>query len=416
MQTKVMCLKDQYELTDNMLQKRLDTLLPSLMKRTGIDMWVVLAREYNEDPVFTKLVPQLVRTASRLSVLVFSLQGDKVERIAVSKPHRELEKLYTRNWNFPHEKQYDRLKLIIEEKKPKTIGLNISKRCAMCDGLSKTLYDEFVEEMGPEISSKVVSAQDLSTAWLETRLPEELARYETISQLATGIIDEAYSFAQITPGVTTTTDLEWFIMGEINRLGLEAWFTPTIDLQRKGYQGSISNEIILPGDILHCDVGLVYLGLCTDHQRLCYIPKEGESQVPEFLLKAFAQGNRFQDICGENFVTGKTGNEILKGALTQAKSEGIDAHLYTHPIGHFGHAAGPTIGLYENKEYKAIEGTGDYPLFSNTCYALELNVRVPIVEWDNQTLLVMLEETVAYTEERGIYYLSQGRKTLKLVK
>lgn len=416
MQRQVMTLKDQFELTDNMLEKRLDTLLPKLMKRTGIDMWVVLAREYNEDPVYTKLVPQLVRTASRLSVLVFTLEEDTVERLAVIKPHREMEKMYKRVWNFPHEKQYDRLKKIIEEKNPKTIGINVSSRCAMCDGLSKTLYDEFTEAMGEDIKKKLVSAEDLSTAWLETRLPEELARYERISQLATDIIDEAYSFNRIVPGVTTTTDLEWFIMGEINRLGLDAWFTPTVDIQRKGYAGPISNEIILPGDILHNDVGLVYLGLCTDHQRMCYVPKEGEEEVPKYLQDAFKVGNRFQDICNENFVTGKLGNEILKAVLDQAKQEGIDAHMYTHPIGHFGHAAGPTIGLYENKDYKAIEGTGDYPLYPNTCYALELNVRVPIKEWDNQTLMVMLEETVAYTEERGIYYLSPGRDSMKLVK
>lgn len=413
---EVMSLRDQYQLTDDMLQRRLDTLLPSLMKRTGIDMWVVLAREYNEDPVFQTLVPQLVKTASRLSVLVFSLKGDTVERICVSKPYPLLETMYKREWDFPGEKQYDRLKKIIETRKPEKIGVNISSRCAMCDGLTKSIYDDFTREMGEEITGKLVSAEDLSTAWLETRLPEELARYERISRLATDIIDSAYSFETITTGVTTTTDLEWYVMEEINRLGLKAWFTPTMDVQRPGYEGRLSDEIIMPGDIIHCDIGLVYLGLCTDHQRLCYVPKAGETEVPIYLREAMKIGNRFQDIVAENYITGLLGNEILKASLEQAKEEGIDAHLYTHPINNYGHGAGPTIGLFENKDYKAIEGTGDYPLFPNTCYALELNVRVPIKEWGNQILYVFLEETVAYTEERGLYYLSPDRKELKLVK
>lgn len=412
---KVLSIKQQAELFDNTLRQRLDTLLPELMKREKVSMWIVMNREYNEDPVYLSLVPRMVRNARRLSCLVFYLNKDgAVERYCIGND-RDFNGCYTViPWNPLTDERMDILRKLILKLNPDNIALNYSSVNQFADGLTKSLYDSFSAAMTDDIMSKVISAEHIVTAWLETRNRQELARYKAVNALAKEIIEEAFSSKVITPGVTTTTDVEWFLMEAVSEQGLICWFTPTVDLQRKGNPGGrISDEVILPGDVLHCDFGLEYMGLCTDTQRIFYVPREGETEPPVYLQKAYNKTLRFMEIVAENCVTGNTGNQILLGSVEQAEKEGLKPHLYTHPIGVHGHAAGPTIGLY----YKAgaVPGTGEYPLHPNTCYALELNTKVIIPEWNDEELWVMREETVCFKENHKLEYLMEEPTVFKLV-
>lgn len=414
---EILPLERQYQLFDDTLAQRIKTLLPALMERTGIDMWITICREYNEDPIFGTLVPKLTRTSGRIALLCLVHTGPgKVEALSLGRPNGQIERIYTRCWNHREEEQGVALRRVIKEYHPKNIGVNMSEVSAITDGLTKTLYDQLVEMLGEEYRGLLTSSYPLATAWMETRSEQELARYRGIYAIMMDIVADAYSRKVIVPGQTTTTDLEWYIMEEVSRLGLPCWFTPTVDLQRRGCENPrIENEIILPGDLLHCDVGLTYLGLCTDTQRLAYVPQEGETEVPAGIRKAMEVGNRFQDIVAENFIEGRTGNEIYFAAMEQAKAEGITASLYTHPIGFNGHAAGPTIGLYD-QQGKAVPGKGEYPLYKNTCYALELNTCANVPEWDGQRVYTYLEETVAYTVDGALSYLDGKRKEIQLVR
>ncbi len=413
---KVLSLKQQAELFDNALKDRLDNLLPELMKRENISMWVIMNREYNEDPVYLSLVPRLVRNARRLSCLIFFLnEQGKLERYCIGND-RDFNGCYTViPWDPMTQDRMQILRELIDRLNPANIALNYSSVTQFADGLSKSLYDGFVSAMNEDIMSRVISAEHIVTAWLQTRSRQELVRYKAVNALAKEIIEEAFSSKVITPGITTTTDVEWFLMEAINENGLVCWFTPTVDLQRKGdIGGRVSDEIILPGDMLHCDFGLEYMGLCTDTQRIFYVPREGETEPPQYLQDAYKKTLRFMDIVAEQCVTGKTGDNILLDSVAQAESEGLKPHLYTHPIGVHGHAAGPCIGLY----YKsgAVGGTGEYPLYPNTCYALELNTKVVVPEWDNIELWVMREETVCFKKDHSLEYLMEDHDIFKLVK
>ena len=109
---------------------------------------------------------------------------------------------------------------------------------------------------------------------------------------------KAFSRKVITPGVTTTTEVEEWIAQEINRLGLTFWFSPHVDVQRQGLDGVGSEgELIQHGDLLHYDVGIKYFGLCSDSQRLGYVLRENETEVPAYLQEAFAKTSRFQGDC-----------------------------------------------------------------------------------------------------------------------
>ena len=213
----------------------------------------------------------------------------------------------------------------------------------------------------------------------------------------------------------TTEDVVWWYRQRITDAGLETWFHPTVDIQKadtsrfdhlRTFSKRPGLEIIQPGDLLHVDFGITYLRLNSDMQEHAYVLKSGEKEVPSYLQSAFSKAFRLQDILTENFKTGLTGNEILTNALLQAKKEGINGSIYTHPIGSHGHAAGPTIGMWDNQ--KKIIGPGDYPMYPNTAYSIELNASVAIPEWNGKVIRIMLEQD-GYFDGKAFRYID-GRQ------
>jgi methionine aminopeptidase len=269
-------------------------------------------------------------------------------------------------------------------------------------GLVKTGYDEFMQALPAEYHDRVVSAEKLSIAWLETRSQKEIELYPLICAMGHQILQEAFSAEVIEPGVTTTDDVIWWLRERVTELGLETWFHPTVSIQRsamdkneflRSFSSRPKDQTILPGDLLHVDFGITYLRLNTDQQQHFYVLREGETEVPAGLQQAFRNGNRLQDILVNEFEAGKSGNEILADALKQAQEENIVASIYTHPIGFHGHAAGPTIGLWDSQD--GVKGRGDYPLFANTCYSIELFAATEVPEW-GKIVRIMLEEDGIY--------------------
>lgn len=403
-------LKKQYQIVDDLLVQRIHKLLPELMEETGYDMWIILCREYNEDPVFTTMLPSLCLTARRLSCLVFVKQGERFEALNFGRPSEHLNRVYTQGYTDSSRDQLEMLAEYVRKVEPQRIGINCSPINAMCDGLSKSMYDKLYQALDPQDRDKLCSAYPLAVRWIETRTQEELSRYRTVYQLAMEICEEAFSRKVITPGVTTTEVEEW-IAQEINRLGLTFWFSPHVDVQRQGLDGIGSEgELIQHGDLLHYDVGIKYFGLCSDSQRLGYVLREDETEVPAYLQEAFAKTSRFQEIVSQEHITGRTGNEILKTCLERAQQEGIAAMLYCHPIGYFGHSAGTVVGLWDMQQ--GIGEYGDFPLHKNTCYALELNTESCLKEWGGQRVRFSAEETVAFTEDGKLSYLYPGREKI----
>lgn len=384
-------VREQYRIRDEILKDRLENLMPRLMRECGVDMWMVIGREYNEDPVFKTLVPSLVKTASRLSCLVFSIdKNGKYEAINLSRPDPRLSPYYTHAYTTK-EDQYDVIARTVLSKEPERIAVNVSSVSAQADGMSKHIWDELYARLG----DRLVPDGSLAIGWLETRTQREMELYPEIYRIAAEILREAYSTDVITPGVTTTTDVEFYIMQRIDDMGLQAWFAPDVDVQRRGCAGKRMSGVIEKGDIIHTDWGIEYMGLHTDSQRLGYILRDGETQIPAGILEGFRTGNRFQDIVRENFVTGRTGNDVFFAAMEQAKAEGIRPMLYTHPIGFYGHGAGPTIGLYTDQGF--IPERGELCLHDDTCHALELNITHSVPEWDGQDVAFYIEETITYT-------------------
>ncbi|TVZ28003.1 Xaa-Pro aminopeptidase [Gillisia sp. Hel_I_86] len=413
---QILSEKNRAEVIDDILQDKFENLLPDLMERAGIDMWVLISREYNEDPVLKTMLPSTWLNARRRTILVFYKPNgsNRVERLAVARYN--IGDNITSVWD--KEKEPDQWKALVDliaEKNPSKIGLNFSKNFAIADGLVKTDHEEFLANLPSELKPKIVSAEDLAIGWIETRTPMEMELYEGLVEITHAIIAEAFSRKVISPGKTTSEEVVWWMRQKVTELGLETWFHPTVDIQRKeddlkdhidAFSNGYGETVIQPGDLLHCDFGISYLRLNSDCQQHAYVLKTGETEAPKFLQAALKKGNQLQDILTNNFKTGDSGNEILKRSLIEAKSVGLDPSIYTHPLGLYGHSAGPTIGMWDSQG--GVPGTGDYLLYPNTVYAIELNTTVTLPEW-NKKLRIMLEEAGFWGE--GNFRYVNGRQT-----
>ena len=411
--------KDRARVVNEILKERFENVLPKLMDRTGIDMWILISREYNEDPVLKTMLPAEWLNARRRTIILF--YRDKAKNT--------LDKLAVARYNFGENiisawdkevepNQWKRLNQLIEERNPKTIGINYSKYFNIADGIDKTDYEEFIANISKENRDKIISAQKLATAWIETRTTREMEIFSDIVEITHNIINEAFSSKVINVATTTTTDVEWWMRQKVTDLGLETWFHPSVDIQRfteenEDHLRSFSNrpdrKIIQRGDLLHCDFGITYLRLNSDCQQMAYVMKDDEKEVPVFLKRAFKKGNKLQDILTSNFIEGDSGNAILLNSLNQAVKSSLIPSIYTHPLGSYGHSSGPTIGMWDSQS--GVKGNGDYPLYKKTVYAIELNITTYSKEW-SRDIRIMLEEA-GYFGEEGFRYVNQRQTEIR---
>lgn len=413
---KTLNMRERANVVDAWLEERINTVLPEIMRRSEIDMWVIIAREYNEDPVIKTLLPATWQSARRTTMLLAYDPGEDkpLETFGISRYNTG--DLFKTLWDKDSQPdQWQALADIIAEKDPQKIGINKSKTFALADGLSATHYDQLMEVLPEKYNSRVVSAENIAIGWLETRTESELMVYRNIVRMAHQVIAEGFSEKVIQPGITTTDDVVWWYRDRIRELGFTTWFHPSVSIQRadpenfdhlRSFSEPTNPQVILPGDLLHVDFGIVYLRLNTDTQQHAYVLRPGEKEAPAYLKEALKTGNRVQDIFTSHFKEGATGNEILKAALDQCKAEGLKASIYTHPLGYHGHAAGPTIGMWDQQD--GVPGAGDYPLYKNTAYAIELNAAVYLEEWKKE-IRIMLEEDAVFDGEK-VWYID-GRQT-----
>ncbi|MEI4271907.1 M24 family metallopeptidase [Klenkia sp. LSe6-5] len=404
-------LREQAAVRDGWLSRRVAELLPGFMDEAGIDLWVVVGREYHEDPVLPSLLPATWLSARRRTVLLLHRTATGVAPAAVARyPVGDFASVWhpadDDPAHTPEAAQWAAVRRTVDRARPTRIGIDVSATFAHADGLSHTDHEQLLAALGPW-ADRVVPAEALAVRWLETRLPEEIAALHGMNALVHRTVDEAFSRSVITPGTTTAADVAWWVRQRFHDLGVDPWFQPTVDVQRRGLPGPTEDAVVQRGDLLHCDVGLRTLGLTTDTQRNAYVLADGETAAPAGLVAAHAVGNRMQDLVTAAMQPGRTGDEVLAAARAGAAAEGIDGDVYSHPVGVHGHGAGPAIGMWDAQD--GVPGAGSARLHADTTWALELCVRVPVPEWDGQVVRMALEQGVALTAE-GVDYLD-GRQT-----
>lgn len=415
--------REQFKVQQEWLKARLERVLPVVMRRHGIAMWIVVSREYNEDPAFFSLVSPAAQSARRRTILVFFDRGlDKgVERLSLGggsqgglyQAHRDPDQKGRELWG---DAQWALLRKLVEERRPASIGIDISQTHAFSDGLSAGEREQLETALGPW-TSRLVRAENLPLEYLSLRVPEMLPVYQHMTRIAHALIARAFSNEVITPGKTTDEDVSWWLRDRTREMGMDVWFPPSVDVQRPrkpGAEESRGPVVIERGDHLHCDFGFKAFGLATDTQHVGYVLRPGETDAPAGLKRALESSNHLQDLLMERMRPGRTGNQVLADTLAAAKAADIKGTIYAHPIGDHGHGAGPLIGLYDRQE--GVPGRGDVVLLPSTWFSIELQAATGVPEWGGQELSSAQEEDAVIAEDGRISWVLGRQSQYHLVR
>jgi Xaa-Pro aminopeptidase len=401
---KLLSLREQTAVREQWLKTRLDTMLLPMMRRHNISMWIVTTEEFHSDTIAEYIAPPIPYVGRR-DFFIFVDRGDKLERIALVRYVEEHLKSFFEVLNTPAAAT---LKKIVEERQPKTIALNMGGTRGATNGLTHDAYKFLAETLGEEYSRRFVSAASLIVEYQDTRLPEELEHYRTAVTLTDILTQRALSNEVITPGKTTVGDVRWWLLQQVNNLGLGVWFQADLRVQRQNKETgktsqflSVADEamIIERGDVIHVDFGLNYMGFSTDWQKHAYLLKPGEKDAPEGLKRAMANTNRLQDLVFKHARAGVSGSDVYAATMADCKSEGIEAMIYSHSVGTQGHALGASIDFR-----RPANGTGGAAVPSEllrlgSYTSIELNTSTPVAEWGGQKVTIMAEDDAYMTAE-----------------
>jgi Xaa-Pro aminopeptidase len=410
---QILPLRDRAKLENAILKERLDLVAPKLMREQKIAMWVLMAREYFEEPVVATMLNAESLHARRRTILIFydPGQGRPIERLTVSR--YGLGGLFAPAWD--PDKQPDQWRAVadlIAARNPANIAINTSALSAFADGMTLSQHDEMMKALPAQFRSRVISGEKLAIGWLETRSPMEMQIYPGILRMAHAVIADAFSRKVITPGKTTTDDVVWWYRQQLSDLGLEPWFQPSIAVLRQGEKAMLEGDtVILPGDMLWTDFGITYLRLNTDTQHLAYVLKPGETAAPAGLSAGLKAANGVQDALLASYRVGASGNEVLAAARARAIARGLKPSIYSHPLGYHGHAAGSAIGFWDNQ---AGDERGLYPIHANTTWSIELAAYAPVPEWGGQEVQFRAEEN-AYFDGSRVRFLDGRQTALTLI-
>lgn len=403
--------RERAALHDRIVLTKLDTVLGPAMRGNNIDMWIVLTREYNVDPVFPFVTPDGTYPGGRNAYVFIDAGGARPQRIVIgSHQWKQGAPFFDRVIAARGADVGKEIRKLAEQHQPKRIAINMADQTSAADGLTATMKEYLVEALGPEFSRRLVSAERLVIDYLDTRLPEEEALFREAAELTRKIWEEAFTRKVITPGKTTVGDVLWFIRQRCADHNVGIWFRPDIRVQRRGmpfHPGEVPPDdfVIEPGDILHLDFGIIYLDFHTDYQKHFYVLRGGETDVPAGLKRALENTNRLQDILLSEMKPGRTGEEVYTASVERAKAAGLQAMIYSHSIGNFGHFVGTAIGSFTTGPTRGLRG--QLPLRLGSYTSIELNTKTAVPEWDGQEVFIMMEDDAALTPDGMKWFVSR---------
>jgi Xaa-Pro aminopeptidase len=419
---KLLPWSQQIALREQWLEKRHAMILP-MMRRHGIDMWIVVNEEFHNDPLTEYIALPRPYVGNRDIFVFIDTGSDGLRKVAiVGYAEDNLRKFFEAPDDpRPADKVLPEL---YEKYKPNKIGLSFGAPRGAERSLTFDTYNFLSEKMGAGAQEHFVPAAPLIEEYLDTRIPEEFATYRTMVELTSALTRRALSSEVIKPGKTTVGDVRHWLYDQLWANSVTTWFEPDLRVQRKGKPNDTSrgflavapeSVVIERGDLVHLDFGITYMGLNTDWQKMAYLLREGEKQPPSGLQRALKNTNELQDALTMRAARpGRLAGEVYNVTMDEMKKKGIEAQIYSHPIGNKGHGLGPGIDFRSSKR-PDIGASQAKPLRPGCYTSIELNTQNAVPEWDGQKVYMMAEDD-AYLTDEGYKFFEPRQTELYLIK
>jgi len=410
----------QIEIREQWLEKR-HAMLLEMMRRRGVDWWIVVNEEFHDDPLTEFVAPPRPYAGNR-DIFVFIDTGEKLRRVAISGYAEENLKKFFESWDDPRPATQV-LPELYTQTSPKKIALGISASRGVQRSLTHDTYLFLAKTLGPEAEQKFVPAADLIEEYLDTRLPEEFDYYKTLVALTEVLARRSLSSEVITPGKTTTGDVRRWLYDALWAHGVRTWFQPDLRVQRRGDPGNTSRgflavspegTVIQRGDVVHLDFGITAMGLNTDWQKNAYVLKPGEKDAPEGLKQALRNTMMLQDaLMLRASRPGRAAGDVYNDTMKEMQERDIEAMIYSHPLGNQGHALGASIDFRAARRPDSMS-TGK-TLRLGSYISIELNTRTAIPEWNGQKVFIMQEDP-AYLTADGWKFFAPRQEAFYLIR
>lgn len=401
-------------------KEKMDLYLRDAMRRQSIDMWIILSREFNPDPLLDLFGGLGISGwyGHRNAYIFHDPGGDEPLEKVIFGTHQSghMHAFFDRIVTYGKEGLAPHLRTYVRKAGPENIAINRSRTVAMADGLSAELEDYLIEAIGNELSLRLVSSEALVFDYVGTRTPAELEIEKEASWRTWNILQRAFSNEVITPEKTRLMDVWGWIVDEWKSQHLDFNFPPSLTIYRRGEEeplGDHLNPVIRPGDLIHVDFGVKLMGLVTDQQHVAYVLHSDETDAPAGLREAFAKSTRVAEIYIEELQPGRPGFEVKEIVERRARQEGVDALIYGHTQGNWVHGVGARTVFNWPERYGifAIK-----PVGTREFWSIEFRISAPIPEWDGQIVPIPREEDAWIDEQGKITYLTGPQMELWLIR
>jgi hypothetical protein len=400
--------------------KMREHLLP-LMRKHGVDLWVIMSRENAPDPALELFGGHgITGWYGHRNAYLFHDRGAAGLETTVIGTHLSghLSRFFDTMQPYGEEGLKPHLQKYVAARSPTRIAVNQSRTISMADGLTAELKAYLLDALGPTLASRVVSSEPLLVDYVSVHTAEEDAVQAEAATATWDILRRAMSSEAIVPGTTTLMDVHYWITAERKRQNFEFNFPASLDLQRfrDGKVVSLDdsvNPVIERGDLLHVDFGVRQSGLVTDQQKMAYVLREGETAPPPGLVQAFADSVRGAELHAAELVPGRTGIEIKTRSEAAGTAAGLDLLVYSHVQGYWVHDAGTWTVFDWPERYGAHPRT---PIQGGEWFSLEFRTRTAVPEWGGALVSMMREEDMIIPKSGAPQFLAGPQTELWIVK
>ncbi len=397
--------------------EKFDLIMPTAMQENNLDMWIVVMREGNLDPLWEALGRGYV---GGWAYYIFTNQGGQVERAVLGAGGYRLEQCGV----YDYFGEPDELADYVANRDPERIGINMANSIGGADGISHTSYLHLREILGT-YGNRLVSAERFVSDFRSTRTAIEIAAFAETGEISREIAERAFSNEVITPGVTTLEDVAWWMSDQQLERGLESSFDmPSVYITGPdGIAATSTDRIIQRGDLLMLDWGVGFLDFYTDMKRIAYVLRDGETEAPEGIQFAFDQALEVRDIMKTTIKPAASAQIALNSTWEAIRAAGFnqigfnqpspdssvtDVVIGPHSVGNWGHGIGPSLAFFNPEQLT-------YELRPSTLISIELFAYTANPDWDNAKIRIPLEDDAVVTE-RGVEWLYPANSHILIIK